>query len=79
MCIDCRQARRQSQVTVDGSLAFVASVVAVSLLLRLVGLFFRYLLGIVLAALLEAVTAQNNNLVLPLYTWSILKFLFRSP
>ncbi|OAV97864.1 hypothetical protein PTTG_07309 [Puccinia triticina 1-1 BBBD Race 1] len=73
-----------SSKTVEGSLAFVASVVAVSLLLRLVGLvypfpFFRYLLGIVLAALLEAVTAQNDNLVLPLYTWSILKLLFRSP
>lgn len=32
----------------------------------------RYLLGIAVSALLEALSDQNDNLTLPLYMWSTL-------
>lgn len=32
----------------------------------------RYLLGVTVSALLEALSDQNDNLTLPLYMWSIL-------
>jgi len=35
----------------------------------------RYVLGVTLAALLEAASAQNDNLVIPLYLWSVLSLL----
>lgn len=35
----------------------------------------RYLLATVLSGLLEAVSAQNDNLVVPIYFWSLLSLL----
>ncbi|KXN91673.1 Dolichol kinase sec59 [Leucoagaricus sp. SymC.cos] len=63
--------------TLEGSLAFVVSVVVSAWLLRLVGSAEpfstgRYLLGVVVSALLEALSDQNDNLTLPLYMWSTL-------
>ncbi|KAA1070312.1 hypothetical protein PGT21_007863 [Puccinia graminis f. sp. tritici] len=72
-----------SSKTVEGSVAFVGSVIVVSLGLRVIGLvqpfpIIKYSFAILLVSLLEAFTAQNDNLVLPLYSWSILKLLFLS-
>ncbi|TNY21389.1 dolichol kinase [Rhodotorula diobovata] len=66
--------------TLEGTAAFVSSVVLCAWLLRLVGVVEpfslpRYILGVTLAALLEAASAQNDNLVIPLYLWSVLSLL----
>ncbi|EFI27930.1 dolichol kinase [Coprinopsis cinerea okayama7 len=63
--------------TVEGSLAFVGSIFATAWFLRLLGFVetfpsLRYLLTLMCAALLEALSDQNDNLTLPLYTWSML-------
>ncbi|KAK7032860.1 dolichol kinase [Favolaschia claudopus] len=63
--------------TLEGSAAFVASVVASAWALRLCGLVEvfstpRYTLVITTAAILEALSDQNDNLTLPLYAWSAL-------
>ncbi|KAJ3512879.1 hypothetical protein NLJ89_g3256 [Agrocybe chaxingu] len=64
-----------SSKTVEGSLAFVASVFTAALLLRLVGVVeafsnVRYLFVAAISAVLEALSDQNDNLTLPLYMWS---------
>ncbi|CAK5269208.1 unnamed protein product [Mycena citricolor] len=63
--------------TLEGSMAFIISVVASALVLRLCGLaepfsIYKYSAAVVLASILEALSDQNDNLTLPLYTWSIL-------
>ncbi|KAJ7739314.1 hypothetical protein B0H14DRAFT_3515801 [Mycena olivaceomarginata] len=63
--------------TLEGSAAFAASIVASAWVLRLCGLAEPfstplYLLVVALAAVLEALSDQNDNLTLPLYTWSAL-------
>ncbi|KAJ6496473.1 hypothetical protein C8R47DRAFT_1318155 [Mycena vitilis] len=63
--------------TLEGSAAFAASVVASAWALRLCGLAEAfstplYVLVVALAAVLEALSDQNDNLTLPLYTWSAL-------
>ncbi|PCH42325.1 histidine kinase, partial [Wolfiporia cocos MD-104 SS10] len=68
-----------SPKTVEGSAAFVVSVVACAWLLRVCGLaesfsMARYTSVAVLSALLEAFSVQNDNVVLPLYMWSMLVF-----
>ncbi|KAI9608030.1 hypothetical protein H4Q26_005483 [Puccinia striiformis f. sp. tritici PST-130] len=73
-----------SSKTVEGSLAFVGSVIAISLFLRIIGLvqpfpMIKYFFAVILISLLEAFTNQNDNLILPLYSWSILKLLFLTP
>ncbi|TFK27165.1 dolichol kinase [Coprinopsis marcescibilis] len=68
--------------TIEGSLAFVGSVFGCAWLLRLCGLVepfssVRYLVVAIMAALLEALSDQNDNLTLPLYMWSMLVVLGR--
>ncbi|KAJ6570202.1 hypothetical protein DFH09DRAFT_1277797 [Mycena vulgaris] len=63
--------------TLEGSAAFTLSIVASAWALRLIGLVDpfstpRYVLVIALASVLEALSDQNDNLTLPLYTWSAL-------
>ncbi|KAF7375160.1 Dolichol kinase [Mycena sanguinolenta] len=63
--------------TLEGSAAFSVSVLASVWVLRLCGLVetfstLLYALVIALAAVLEALSGQNDNLTLPLYTWSAL-------
>nr|GAT60997.1 dolichol kinase [Mycena chlorophos] len=63
--------------TLEGSAAFSASVVVSAWLLRLFGLAeqfstLRYVFVIALASVLEALSDQNDNLTLPLFTWSVL-------
>ncbi|KAJ7220087.1 hypothetical protein GGX14DRAFT_585460 [Mycena pura] len=63
--------------TLEGSAAFVTSVVASAWALRLCGFAepfstVRYMLVIALASVLEALSDQNDNLTLPLFTWSAL-------
>ena len=65
-----------SSKTVEGSAAFIVSVVACAWLLRLFGLVeafdtIRYAAVITIAAVLEALSVQNDNLTLPWYTWSM--------
>jgi dolichol kinase len=62
--------------TVEGSVAFFASVLAASVGLWLFGLAEdfrpkRYTLTLGLATLLEAFSAQNDNLILPMYGWAL--------
>ncbi|GMK54111.1 hypothetical protein CspeluHIS016_0106970 [Cutaneotrichosporon spelunceum] len=62
--------------TAEGSVGFVVSVVAAALAMWLVGAVerFRVLSFVVttaLTTLLEAFSAQNDNLVLPVYGWAI--------
>ncbi|GJN87315.1 hypothetical protein Rhopal_000263-T1 [Rhodotorula paludigena] len=66
--------------TLEGTAAFVASVALCAWLLRLVGLVEpfslpKYLVAVSLAGLLEAASAQNDNLVIPLYLWSVVSIL----
>ncbi|KAI0032526.1 hypothetical protein K488DRAFT_49742 [Vararia minispora EC-137] len=63
--------------TVEGSVAFLGTVVACAVGLRLCGLVDafsvgRYGLGVGLGCVLEAVSSQNDNVVLPVYVWSVL-------
>lgn len=63
--------------TIEGSAAFVISVVACGCVLRLCGLIeefstMRYAAVITMSAVLEALSDQNDNLTLPLYMWCIL-------
>ncbi|KAJ7914906.1 hypothetical protein B0H13DRAFT_2232058 [Mycena leptocephala] len=63
--------------TLEGSAAFAASIVASAWALRVCGLAEpfstpSYVLVVALAAVLEALSDQNDNLTLPLYTWSAL-------
>ncbi|GAA6024759.1 hypothetical protein JCM10207_008888 [Rhodosporidiobolus poonsookiae] len=66
--------------TVEGTLALILSVVGSAWFFRLIGIVEhfsvpRYLLATTLAALLEAASAQNDNLVLPIYMWSVVALL----
>lgn len=66
-----------SSKTLEGSAAFVLSLVACAWLLRLCGLTeefstLRYTVVAALSCALEALSDQNDNLTLPLYMWSLL-------
>ncbi|KAH9838351.1 histidine kinase [Rhodofomes roseus] len=68
-----------SPKTLEGSAAFVVSIVACAWLLRLCGLsehfsVSRYAVVAGLSAALEAFSVQNDNVMLPLYMWSMLVF-----
>ncbi|VDB85471.1 unnamed protein product [Peniophora sp. CBMAI 1063] len=63
--------------TVEGSLAFTLSVAAFAGLLYLCGFIpkfsgARYIGAIALGSVLEGVSGQNDNVVLPVYVWSLL-------
>ncbi|MBW0478914.1 hypothetical protein O181_018629 [Austropuccinia psidii MF-1] len=75
-----RMKYNQSNKTVEGSIGFVISVISVAILLRMAGLvdkfsILKYSAGMFLTGLLEAYTNQNDNLVLSLYSWAVLKLL----
>lgn len=62
--------------TVEGSAAFAASVIAAAVAMWFVGIIgpFRgtaFVITTILTTLLEAVSAQNDNLVLPIYGWAV--------
>ena len=62
--------------TVEGSIAFFGSVMLSSVLLWAFGLvnkfhLVRYLITTLLATLLEALSVQNDNLILPMYGWAV--------
>lgn len=66
-----------SPKTVEGSMAFVFSLVMCAWCLRLFGLvedfsMLRYAAVVTLVSVLEGLTDQNDNLTLPLYMWSML-------
>jgi len=66
-----------SSKTIEGSIGFVVSVVGSAWVLRLFGVVegfstARYGAVAVLCAVLEAWSAQNDNLTLPLYMWTML-------
>ncbi|KAG2058490.1 hypothetical protein BDR06DRAFT_980357 [Suillus hirtellus] len=66
-----------SSKTLEGSAAFVMSLVGCAWLLRLCGLTeefstLRYSIVVSLSCALEALSDQNDNLTLPLYMWSLL-------
>ncbi|OCH95472.1 hypothetical protein OBBRIDRAFT_831028 [Obba rivulosa] len=66
-----------SPKTLEGSAAFVCSIVACAWLLRVCGFaenfsVVRYTVVAVLSGALEAFSVQNDNLTLPLYMWSML-------
>ncbi|KAF9237618.1 Fph type histidine kinase [Melanogaster broomeanus] len=66
-----------SSKTVEGSAAFVVSLITCAWVLRLLGLTedfstVRYGVVVALSSLLEALSDQNDNLTLPLYMWSML-------
>ncbi|KAG1747091.1 uncharacterized protein EDB91DRAFT_1048558 [Suillus paluster] len=66
-----------SSKTLEGSAAFVLSLVGSAWLLRLCGLTeefstLRYTIVVTLSCALEALSEQNDNLTLPLYMWSFL-------
>ncbi|KZT73082.1 histidine kinase [Daedalea quercina L-15889] len=68
-----------SPKTLEGSAAFTVSVVACAWLLRLCGLsedfsILRYSVVAGLSSALEALSVQNDNVMLPLYMWSMLVF-----
>ncbi|KAF8150767.1 hypothetical protein B0H34DRAFT_801693 [Crassisporium funariophilum] len=63
--------------TLEGSLAFVLSIFVSAMLVRLSGYVeafssMRYLIVVIISAVLEALSDQNDNLTLPLYMWSML-------
>ncbi|KAH8831656.1 hypothetical protein DL96DRAFT_1588585 [Flagelloscypha sp. PMI_526] len=63
--------------TLEGSMGFVVSVTACAWLLRLCGVggafdLRWYLLITVFSSLFEALSEQNDNLTLPLFTWAML-------
>ncbi|KAF9000613.1 hypothetical protein BDQ17DRAFT_1426959 [Cyathus striatus] len=69
--------------TIEGSLAFVLSVVSCAWVIRLLGYAepfstVRYTIVISASALLEALSDQNDNLTLPLYMW-IYRMYLRHP
>lgn len=69
-----------SSKTLEGSAAFVLSVVASAWLLRVLGIVdsypvWQYFGAVVFSATLEALSVQNDNLTLPLFLWSILALL----
>jgi dolichol kinase len=63
--------------TLEGSAGFTISVVASAWVLRLCGLVeefstLRYGTIIGLGSVLEAMSGQNDNIILPVYVWSML-------
>ncbi|EED84276.1 hypothetical histidine kinase [Postia placenta Mad-698-R] len=68
-----------SPKTVEGSAAFALSIVACAWVLRVLGFsehfsVAKYAVVAVLASVLEAFSVQNDNVILPLYMWSMLVF-----
>ncbi|GAA5954161.1 hypothetical protein JCM21900_006948 [Sporobolomyces salmonicolor] len=66
--------------TVEGTGAFIVSIVFCAWVLRVVGVvehfsMARYVLAVTLSGLLEAASAQNDNLVIPIYAWSVVSLL----
>ncbi|CDZ97349.1 dolichol kinase [Phaffia rhodozyma] len=62
--------------TIEGSMAFFVGVYGPALILRLFGIietlnYLPFALSVVLSCLLEALSFQNDNLILPLYAWSV--------
>jgi len=65
--------------TVEGSVAFTVSIVLSACLLRVFGLtegfsVLKYSCVVAISSLLEAFSVQNDNLILPMYMWSMLVF-----
>lgn len=63
--------------TVEGSIAFVLSVIGCAWVMRMAGYAEVFSTGgyaavITAGALVEAVSEQNDNLTVPLYVWSML-------
>lgn len=68
-----------SPKTVEGSAAFALSIVVCAWVLRVLGFsehfsVAKYAVVAVLASVLEAFSVQNDNVILPLYMWSMLVF-----
>ncbi|KAM0750308.1 hypothetical protein T439DRAFT_249873 [Meredithblackwellia eburnea MCA 4105] len=66
--------------TVEGTIAFVVSIMFCAWVLRFTGLtsdfsMLRYMVATTLAGLLEACSAQNDNLVIPIFMWSMVSLL----
>ncbi|GAA5821323.1 hypothetical protein JCM10212_006779 [Sporobolomyces blumeae] len=66
--------------TVEGTAAFIVSIMVSAWVLRVVHLvpsfsLGRYLLAVTLSALFEAASSQNDNLVIPIYMWSVVSLL----
>ncbi|GAA5976645.1 hypothetical protein JCM11641_005650 [Rhodosporidiobolus odoratus] len=66
--------------TIEGTAAFIFSVVICAWFFRLIGIVEhfslpRYFLATLLAGLFEACSQQNDNLVIPIYMWSIISLL----
>ncbi len=64
-----------SPKTVEGTAAFVGSILACAWLMRAVGMvegfdMGRYAVATTMAGLLEASSSQNDNLVIPIFFWS---------
>lgn len=64
-----------SQKTVEGTAAFILSILSCAWLLRAVGMvdhfsMGRYAIATTMAGLLEASSSQNDNLVIPIFFWS---------
>jgi len=62
--------------TVEGSVAFLVTVLLPNLVLRMFGIVekfsvIRYTLVLAAGCLLEAVSNQNDNLTIPLFIWSM--------
>lgn len=65
--------------TVEGSVAFLVTVLAANLVLRMFGAvepfsITRYTGVLAIGCLLEAVSNQNDNLTIPLFIWSMTVF-----
>lgn len=65
-----------NQKTGEGTITFIFSVTLSALILRFLGLteefsVFRYACVVALSSLLEAFSVQNDNLILPVYLWSM--------
>jgi dolichol kinase len=65
--------------TVEGSVAFLVTVLLSTLVLRMFGAvesfsIIRYTLVLAAGCLLEAVSNQNDNLTIPLFIWSMTVF-----
>lgn len=65
--------------TVEGSLAFLVTVLLSNLALRMLGTverfsIIRYTFVLAAGCLLEAVSNQNDNLTIPLFIWSMTVF-----
>ncbi|KAF5367129.1 hypothetical protein D9758_003996 [Tetrapyrgos nigripes] len=74
---------RTTSKTVEGSLAYTASIVLCAWILRLFGMVekfstLRYAIVIGVSSVLEALSDQNDNVTLPLFSWSLLTLMGES-